>query len=83
MKVGGEQKRGIHSETFARQATGWTTEIVWMYTHTGYKRITHGFMFKVVTHCFRIASSSRASSTNKKFLMRVKKKITLFECQGI
>ena len=37
MKVGGEQKREIHSEKFARQATGWTTEIVWMfvYTHTG------------------------------------------------
>ena len=46
-KVGGEQERGIRSKKFARQAKAWTTEIVWIfvYTHTGYKRITHGFRF--------------------------------------
>ena len=50
-KVGGEQKRGIRSEKLARQAKAWTTEIVWIfvYTHTGYKRITHGFMFTYTT----------------------------------
>ena len=49
-KVGGEQKRGIRSEKLARQAKAWTTEIVWIfvYTHTGYKRITHGFMFTYI-----------------------------------
>ena len=30
-KVGAEQKRGIRSEKFARQAKAWTTEIVWIY----------------------------------------------------
>ena len=47
---------------------------LFVYTHTGYKRITQGFMFKVVMHGFRIASSSRSSSTTMKYLMRVKKK---------
>ena len=49
-KVGGEQKRGIRSEKFSRQAKAWTTKIVWIfvYTHTGYKRITHGFMFTYI-----------------------------------
>ena len=49
-KVGGEQKRGIRSEKLARQAKAWTTEIVWIfvYTNTGYKRITHGFMFTYI-----------------------------------
>ena len=49
-KVGGEQKRGIRSEKFARQAKAWTTEIVWILVHTdtGYKRKTHGFMFTYI-----------------------------------
>ena len=49
-KVGGEQERGIRSKKFARQAKAWTTEIVliFVYTHTGYKRITHGFRFTYI-----------------------------------
>ena len=49
-KVGGEQERGIRSKKFAKQAKAWTTEIVWIfvYTHTGYKRITHGFRFTYI-----------------------------------
>ena len=51
---------------------------LFVYTHTGYKRITQGFMFKVVMHGFRIASSSCSSSTTMKYLMRVKKKKTVY-----
>ena len=49
-KVGGEQKRGIRSEKLARQAKAWTTEIVriFVYTHTGYKRITQGIKFTYI-----------------------------------
>ena len=76
-RVGGEQKCGIHSETFARQATPWTLKLFdYLYTliRPGYKRITHRFMFKVVMHCFRIASSSLASSTTVTYISQSEKK---------
>ena len=40
----------VRKRWFARQAKAWTTEIVWIFvhTHTGYKRITHGFMFTYI-----------------------------------